>query len=215
MEPEYVADSEQRALELLAEIWERQGHPRERLKLIAVLRRTLDRCERLGYGYPKIFLLRKGELTRGEWQPRQPDPDAPLVRRECQSAGASGDPRREMIQQWNETADASCSRAGKLDRLNNRCVNSGPRFEAVEMRVTEQHCRVGASGSTLEAKDILTPAQLAKRLQVRGELDLRVNSRSRPIRGPAVAGPESRKISALLLARCSRVVAHQWKHILT
>ncbi len=77
IEPKYVADSEQRALELLAEIWERQGHPRERLKLIAVLRRTLDRCERLGYSYPKIFLLRKGELTRGEWQPRQPDPDAP------------------------------------------------------------------------------------------------------------------------------------------
>jgi hypothetical protein len=71
----YVADNEQRALEVLAQIWKRQGRPTETLKLIAILRRTLDVCERNGYSYPKIFLLRKGELTRGEWQPRQAEPD--------------------------------------------------------------------------------------------------------------------------------------------
>lgn len=79
IELKYIADNEHRALDMLARIWEKQGRPTERLKLIAVLRRTLDRCERLGYTYPKIFLLRKGELTRGEWQPRQSEPDAPDV----------------------------------------------------------------------------------------------------------------------------------------
>jgi hypothetical protein len=58
------------ALEILAEAWETQGRPTEAQKLIAVLKTTLDRCELRGISYPRILLKRKGELTRGEFQPR-------------------------------------------------------------------------------------------------------------------------------------------------
>jgi hypothetical protein len=67
--PERILDSEQQALKILREMWETAGRPTEPLRLIAVLRRTLDRCERRGYSYPKVLLLRKGELTRGDFRP--------------------------------------------------------------------------------------------------------------------------------------------------
>jgi hypothetical protein len=98
IELKYVADNEQRALELLGQIWERQGRPTERLKLIAVLRRTLDVCERNGYSYPKILLLRKGELTRGEWQPRHSDPPAP-------AASASVREHSAIPKEWIEQSE--------------------------------------------------------------------------------------------------------------
>ena len=100
IEPKYIADNEQFALEILAQVWKRQGCPTERLQLIAVLRRTLDVCERRGHNYPKILLLRKGELTRGEWQPRQSDPGIP-------ASGASANVREHpaIPKEWIEQSE--------------------------------------------------------------------------------------------------------------
>ena len=74
IESRLIADYERHALDVLAQIWERQGRPTEKLKLISVLRQTLDQCDRYGYQYPAVLILRKGQLTRDEWQPRQIEP---------------------------------------------------------------------------------------------------------------------------------------------
>ena len=57
------------ALGILADAWEVEGRPTDPKKLIPVLKRTLDTCKLKSITYPRIFLRRKGELTRGEFQP--------------------------------------------------------------------------------------------------------------------------------------------------
>jgi hypothetical protein len=37
--------------------------------LSTVLKTTLDRCKAKGITYPRVLLLRKGQLARGEWKP--------------------------------------------------------------------------------------------------------------------------------------------------
>ncbi len=59
------------ALVVLREAWEERKRPTERQGLIEVLRMTLDRCKRRSVTYPRGFLMRKGQLQRGEFQPRQ------------------------------------------------------------------------------------------------------------------------------------------------
>jgi hypothetical protein len=57
------------ALVILEAAWEAEGRSTQPEKLIRVLKRTLDRCKLRGITYPRIFLRRKGELTRREFQP--------------------------------------------------------------------------------------------------------------------------------------------------
>jgi hypothetical protein len=69
-----IRDEDHSAMEVLRTVWARSGCPTEAEQLILVLRATLDQCSRAGYSYPRIFLLRKGQLTRGEWKPRKAVP---------------------------------------------------------------------------------------------------------------------------------------------
>jgi hypothetical protein len=67
------------ALVILEDAWEAEGRSTQPAKLIRVLKTTLDRCKLRGITYPRIFLRRKGELTRGEFQPGVPiTPGAPI-----------------------------------------------------------------------------------------------------------------------------------------
>ena len=67
------------ALLILEDAWEAEGRSTQPEKLIRVLKTTLDRCKLRGITYPRIFLRRKGELTRGEFQPSVPiTPGAPI-----------------------------------------------------------------------------------------------------------------------------------------
>lgn len=58
------------ALAVLEEAWKGENQPTESQGVIRVLKITLDRCNLRGIVYPRIFLRRKGELQRGEFQPR-------------------------------------------------------------------------------------------------------------------------------------------------
>src|SRR6516165_7473511 len=58
------------ALGVLEQTWDEQNRPTEQPGLIRVLKLTLDRCNRRGIFYPRIFLRRKGELRRGEFRPQ-------------------------------------------------------------------------------------------------------------------------------------------------
>src|SRR5260370_20440004 len=67
------------ALVILEDAWEAERRSTQPEKLIRVLKTTLDRCKLRGITYPRIFLRRKGELTRGEFQPGVPiTPGAPI-----------------------------------------------------------------------------------------------------------------------------------------
>ena len=67
------------ALVILEDAWEAELRSTQPEKLIRVLKATLDRCKLRGITYPRIFLRRKGELTRGEFQPSVPiTPGAPI-----------------------------------------------------------------------------------------------------------------------------------------
>lgn len=59
------------ALEVLQKTWEAQDKPKDPEKLIRVLSRTMDRCQREGILYPRIFLKRKGQLQRREFKPKE------------------------------------------------------------------------------------------------------------------------------------------------
>ena len=61
----------QAALEVLEHCWETAGRPEDEKELLPVLKRVLDCCVRQGVTYPRIFLKRKGELTRGEFKLRK------------------------------------------------------------------------------------------------------------------------------------------------
>lgn len=70
LKPEMMAGADD-AMAVLKEVWEERKQPTEAQSLITVLKITMDRCNRNGIHYPRIFLLRKAELMRGEFQPRQ------------------------------------------------------------------------------------------------------------------------------------------------
>jgi hypothetical protein len=58
------------ALEVLRQTWRGQDCPTEGKKLARTLGLAMDKCERRGLDWPKGFLMRKGQLERGEFQPR-------------------------------------------------------------------------------------------------------------------------------------------------
>ena len=67
-----LGEGNDRALEILQDSWVAEGQPTQPEKLIRVLKITLDSCKLRGITYPRIFLKRKGELTRGEFRPSAP-----------------------------------------------------------------------------------------------------------------------------------------------
>jgi len=69
------------AMEILQTTWVEQNRPTAADELIRTLGVTMDRCQRRGIIWPRIFLKRKGELQRGEFNPRTeirtlPNPDS-------------------------------------------------------------------------------------------------------------------------------------------
>jgi hypothetical protein len=67
------------AVAILQQAWEERNRTTESIALVTVLSAAMDRCNRQGVTYPRVFLLRKGQLQRGEFQPRReirtlPDP---------------------------------------------------------------------------------------------------------------------------------------------
>jgi len=60
------------ALAILENEYKLAGAPKDTAGLTAILARTLDRCDRCGIRWPRIFLARKGQLIRGEFRPRDP-----------------------------------------------------------------------------------------------------------------------------------------------
>lgn len=59
------------AFAIFLEVWKEQKQPTEAPALVTVLAKTMDRCNKKGIIYPRVFLLRKGQLLRGEFKPRQ------------------------------------------------------------------------------------------------------------------------------------------------
>ena len=66
------------ALVILEAEWEAEGRSTQPEKLIRALKKTIDRCKSRGITYPRIFLRRKGELTRREFKPSTGFSDRPL-----------------------------------------------------------------------------------------------------------------------------------------
>lgn len=96
---ELIPDSADDAMRILSEEWDRASCPTEREELIRVLKRTLNRCNREYVTYPRVFLLRKCELARNEFQPftgldgptlakrKFPAPSHPAIKAEwCEAA---------------------------------------------------------------------------------------------------------------------------------
>jgi hypothetical protein len=70
------------SLELAERIWIERGCPSKGRELIDVLEMVLSACERDGIQYAPVLLLRKKELERGTWSPRNIPPS--------KDAGAAG-----------------------------------------------------------------------------------------------------------------------------
>jgi hypothetical protein len=58
------------AMEILRREFYLENEPSGANGLVRVLKLAMDTCTRLGIRYPRVFLLRKGQLSRGEFQPR-------------------------------------------------------------------------------------------------------------------------------------------------
>jgi hypothetical protein len=73
-----LAEGDGPALVILETEWEAEGRSTQPEKLIRVLKKTIDCCKSRGIVYPRIFLRRKGELTRREFKPSTGFSDRPL-----------------------------------------------------------------------------------------------------------------------------------------
>jgi hypothetical protein len=58
-------------LGLAERMWTAAGRPTTRRELLVFLERFLLACREHGYLYAKIFLRRKHELQRGDWEPKR------------------------------------------------------------------------------------------------------------------------------------------------
>jgi len=95
------------ALAILETAWEAEGRSTQPKKLIRVLKTTLDRCKLRGITYPRIFLRRKGELTRGEFQPSAPiTPGAPIRFAAPQHSKIPADWLRQATEEFNVKLNA-------------------------------------------------------------------------------------------------------------
>jgi hypothetical protein len=64
-----LTDNDAQAVAALDRLWAEHGRPTESKALIHVIGKTLDYAKLHGIHYPRIFLKRKGQLTRGEFKP--------------------------------------------------------------------------------------------------------------------------------------------------
>ena len=95
------------ALVILEDAWEAELRSTQPEKLIRILKATLDRCKLRGITYPRIFLRRKGELTRGEFQPSVPiTPGAPIKFAAPQHPKVSPDWIRQATEEFNAHLNA-------------------------------------------------------------------------------------------------------------
>jgi hypothetical protein len=60
------------ALDSLRTAWLELHGPTDKAGLLKVLKRAMDSCNQKNIQYPRVFLLRKGQLARGEFQPFEP-----------------------------------------------------------------------------------------------------------------------------------------------
>jgi len=88
-----LASAEEAALLVLEECWRSERCPTAPPELLKVLKNTLDRCTAKGITYPRAFLLRKGQLARGDWKPAQAQPNGRAwtpPAGACQKCGGTG-----------------------------------------------------------------------------------------------------------------------------
>jgi hypothetical protein len=57
------------AVDTLRTAWIELHRPTDKAGLLKVLKKTMDSCNKKNIHYPRVFLLRKGQLTRGEFKP--------------------------------------------------------------------------------------------------------------------------------------------------
>ena len=94
------------ALVILEAAWEAEGRSTQPEKLIRVLKTTLDRCKLRGITYPRIFLRRKGELTRREFKPSTGFSGGPLRFAAPKHSKIPVDWLRTATEEFNANLDA-------------------------------------------------------------------------------------------------------------
>lgn len=65
-----IRNEDKFGLKYCARAWQEAGEPGEPKQLVRFLDSQLERCVMLQVRYPKVLLLRLGQLRRGEWKPR-------------------------------------------------------------------------------------------------------------------------------------------------
>jgi hypothetical protein len=71
---QFVKYEDERALSLADRLWRQRGSPSEPKVLCDTLETILGSLTEEGIYYPKILLLRKKQLQRGTWKPRNISP---------------------------------------------------------------------------------------------------------------------------------------------
>jgi hypothetical protein len=61
---------DERGMRMAEHIWQEQGSPCDHGSLLRVLEVILQRLPAEGIYYPKVILLRKKQMQRGQWTPR-------------------------------------------------------------------------------------------------------------------------------------------------
>ena len=115
------------ALVILEAAWEAEGRTTQPEKLIRVLKTTIGRCKLRGITYPRIFLRRKGELTRREFQPGTGFSDGPLRFAAPKHSKIPADWLRTATEEFNAKLNAKPSRGtvvAPLSRLGGSARSS-------------------------------------------------------------------------------------------
>lgn len=76
-----IGPEDNAGVDLAERMWAAANRPSTRRALLVFLERFLVVCKEQGYLYAKIFLRRKRELQRGDWEPNQssPVPSQPIT----------------------------------------------------------------------------------------------------------------------------------------
>src|SRR5215470_10196732 len=65
-----IPQMEVEALTILERVWEEFGRTMDSKQLERVIGGAMDECGAMGTRYPAVFLLRKGQLHRGQFRPQ-------------------------------------------------------------------------------------------------------------------------------------------------
>jgi hypothetical protein len=94
-----IGPEDHAGLGLVERMWTAAGRPTTRRELLVFLERFLVACKEQGCLYAKIFLRRKRELQRGDWEPRRNSAAA------SQPIAVPASTSAKIPRQWIEDAD--------------------------------------------------------------------------------------------------------------